>query len=130
MTPVGLQQKFPSFLRQVGARIRERRKALGLSIEALALRCDSVSGFVGQVERGQKLCSLKSLYKIAAGLRTTPGDLLSVDSEDGSDNRAQELAAMLNGCSEEDVAQLFAIFREMIKFRSPIKPSSKTSRKS
>ena len=63
-------------LEALGARVRERRHALGLSQEALG----DVSGlhwtFVGQVERGRRNISLHNLLRLAQALQVDPGLLV------------------------------------------------------
>jgi transcriptional regulator with XRE-family HTH domain len=61
----------------LGARIRERRHALGLSQEALAHQSGIHWTFLGQVERGQRNVSLHNLLKLAAGLEVDPGELVT-----------------------------------------------------
>lgn len=53
---------------QVGARIRERRKELGLSLRELAERIDLTASFLSLVERGHNTPSLDSLWRIAEAL--------------------------------------------------------------
>lgn len=60
----------------LGARVREHRKALGLSQEALADKSGIHWTFLGQVERGQRNLSLHNLLKLAAGLEVDPGELV------------------------------------------------------
>ncbi|MCS7464517.1 helix-turn-helix domain-containing protein [Paenibacillus doosanensis] len=52
----------------VGKRIREIRKAQGLSQNALAERCGFTFSYIGGVERAEKNISLLNLEKIADGL--------------------------------------------------------------
>ena len=63
--------------RLLGSRVRERRKGLGLSQEALADRCAVHWTFLGQVERGRRNLSLHNLLKIADGLGLDPGELVA-----------------------------------------------------
>ena len=60
----------------LGERVRRERQALGLSQEALALRCGVHWTFLGQVERGRRNINLHNLLKIAAGLGVDPGKLV------------------------------------------------------
>jgi transcriptional regulator with XRE-family HTH domain len=60
----------------LGARVRERRQALGLSQEALARESDVHWTFLGQVERGRRNISLHNLLKIAHGLGVDPAELV------------------------------------------------------
>lgn len=52
----------------VGKRIREIRKARGLSQTALAEKCGFTFSYIGGVERAEKNISLLNLEKIADGL--------------------------------------------------------------
>ena len=61
----------------VGARIRERRHAAGLTQATLAEKCGLHRTFIGSVERGERNIALLSLRRIAASLRVTPAELLA-----------------------------------------------------
>ncbi len=62
----------------LGAGIRARRRALGLSQESLA----SVSGldrtYVGGLERGERNPTLKVLWKLATALEVPPSELIGL----------------------------------------------------
>lgn len=59
-----------------GARVRARRQELGLSQEAAAEQIGVHWTYLGQVERGQRSARVENILKLAAGLQTTPGQLL------------------------------------------------------
>ncbi|HIS84530.1 MAG TPA: helix-turn-helix transcriptional regulator [Candidatus Faecivicinus avistercoris] len=63
----------------LGLRIRQQRKMLKLTQEALAEKVDVSTSYIGHIERGQKRCSLETLVSIADALGVTP-DLLLRDS--------------------------------------------------
>ena len=54
---------------QLGAAIRERRKALGLTLAEMAKRSDVSLGYLSQIELGKNSASIETLYRIALGLR-------------------------------------------------------------
>ena len=57
---------------RVGARLRARRRELGLTISDVAERAGLTAGFISQLERDLTSASLSSLYRIcAAALRFT-----------------------------------------------------------
>ena len=58
-----------------GRRIRELRKAKGLSQEALALACDLDRTYIGGVERGERNVSLVNIEKIAGALDVPVSEL-------------------------------------------------------
>jgi transcriptional regulator with XRE-family HTH domain len=56
-------------LAKFGRRLRELRKAAGLSQEELAYRCGLHRTYIGGVERGERNLGLINVYSIAAALR-------------------------------------------------------------
>jgi transcriptional regulator with XRE-family HTH domain len=56
----------------VGARIRARRKELGMSLDELAGRTDLTASFLSLIERNRNNPSLDSLYRIAEALDVPP----------------------------------------------------------
>ena len=54
--------------KELGDRIRNGRKALGLTIEGLAELTDKSSSYIGLLERGERKPSLKTLEELAAAL--------------------------------------------------------------
>ena len=64
------------FLHDIGFRIRERRRALGLTQEDLAAKTHLHRTYIGSVERGERNLSILNLRQIAKSLRTTISQLL------------------------------------------------------
>jgi transcriptional regulator with XRE-family HTH domain len=60
----------------VGERIRELRKANGLSQEQLAHICDVHRTYIGHLERGEVNPTLGTLLLVGEGLRVNITDLL------------------------------------------------------
>jgi DNA-binding response OmpR family regulator len=60
---------------QIGAAIRERRKALGLTLADLAKRTSVSLGYLSQIELGKNSASIETLYRIALGLRLRVADI-------------------------------------------------------
>jgi DNA-binding NtrC family response regulator len=60
---------------QLGAAIRERRKALGLTLAEMAKRTSISLGYLSQIELGKNSASIETLYRIALGLRVRMADL-------------------------------------------------------
>jgi transcriptional regulator with XRE-family HTH domain len=63
-------------LKRLGAAVRARRKAIGLSQEALADAADIDRSHMGKIERGERNVTLLNVIKIAAALNGLPSDLL------------------------------------------------------
>ena len=62
---------------QLGATVRKRRVALGLSQEQLAERADLHWTYIGGIERGERNVGLLNIVKIARALNTSPSRLLT-----------------------------------------------------
>jgi transcriptional regulator with XRE-family HTH domain len=60
-----------------GARMRELRKARGLSQEALAFASGLDRSYLGAIERGEKNVSLVNIHRIAEALGTGPSELFA-----------------------------------------------------
>jgi transcriptional regulator with XRE-family HTH domain len=60
----------------VGAAIRARREAAGLSMRGLAGKSGVSQPFLSQIENGQASPSMVTLYRIAGALGAQPGELL------------------------------------------------------
>ncbi len=60
---------------QLGAAIRERRKALGLTLAQMAQRTSVSLGYLSQIELGKNSASIETLYRIALGLRVRVAEL-------------------------------------------------------
>jgi len=62
---------------QFGGRIRELRRARGLSQEQLAERAGLHRNYVGGIERGERNVAIVGIAKLAAGLDTTLAELFA-----------------------------------------------------
>ncbi len=63
------------FLRELGARLRQRRRARGLTQAELGRRCELHRTFIGSVERGERNLSILNLRRLARALRLPLADL-------------------------------------------------------
>jgi DNA-binding response OmpR family regulator len=59
----------------LGATIRERRKALGLTLAQMAERTNVSLGYLSQIELGKNSASIETLYRICLGLGIKMADL-------------------------------------------------------
>ncbi|MHB1042870.1 MAG: helix-turn-helix domain-containing protein [Eubacteriales bacterium] len=100
----------------IGRRIKEARHKLSLTQEELGDRARLHYSYIGQVERGNKVPSLKTLKKIAAALNVR----LEVLLEDAPEREmspqhllAQELVATVKNSSPEDIRMYIKIIRQI-----------------
>ncbi|WP_210358326.1 helix-turn-helix domain-containing protein [Sphingomonas beigongshangi] len=72
-------------LRELGRRVRSRRKALGWSQEQFALEAEIDRSYVGGVERGQRNVTFTVLCRLCAALRCDVATLTGGLPEDPAD---------------------------------------------
>lgn len=71
-------------LRELGARIRQRRTAVHLTLEDLAASASLSVTYLGQTERGQRNPSVLVLWRIADALDITLEQLAAADPSSAS----------------------------------------------
>jgi transcriptional regulator with XRE-family HTH domain len=62
-------------LQRFGAKVREKRTALGLSQEAFADKCNLDRTYISGIERGKRNLSLRNIEAIAKALGITIAEL-------------------------------------------------------
>ncbi len=84
---------------RLGAAIRERRQAAGLSLAALAAATGLTKGYLSKVERGAGQPSIGTVFRIAEALGLTAGALLagSLPSSGGTEVVRAATAAVPRG---------------------------------
>lgn len=65
----------------LGKVLRALRKRVGLSQEQLALEADLQRNYISLLERGLNSASIKTLFKLAAVLGTSPSQMLAQAEE-------------------------------------------------
>lgn len=75
----------------LGAKIRSRRRLVGMTLEAVAQAADLSKPFLSQVERDQASPSLSSLRKIAGALKVHTGYFVNVPTEKETVKRGDQL---------------------------------------
>ena len=98
-----------------GRRVRHYRTEAGLSQEKLAEYCGLHPTYIGQIERGEKNCTLESAEKIAEGLKLPLEKLISklAPSEMSAADEMYETLLMLTESSQK---QLLDIIRGILEF--------------
>lgn len=95
---------------QVGQRIRTIRKQRGLSLEALALKCDMNAAFLGHIERGLRCPTLYTLERISTGLEISIAELF-LDRSTALANAVavQHFSDAISALSPSQVEQVLSI---------------------
>lgn len=96
---------------QIGSRIREIRKQQGLSLEALALKCDMNTAFLGHIERGMRCPTVYSIDRICKGLGISMATVFdSLDSgELDSSAYYQHIASRMKDLTPDQASKIVAI---------------------
>lgn len=68
--------KAVDILKRFGERVRELRKAKGLSQEAFAAECDLDRTYMGGIERGERNVALRNIERIARALDISISELM------------------------------------------------------
>jgi len=100
----------------IGSRIKEARHKLGLTQEDLGERARLHYSYIGQVERGNKVPSLKTLKKISTALNIRLELLLEDTPEKEISPQhllAQELMATVKNSSPDDIKMFIRIIRQI-----------------
>ena len=85
----------------VGAEIRKRRLALGLTQEQAAEKIDRALRFYACIELGDVGMSVDTLLQICTMLKTTPDSLLLRQEEKGNMTELDWLIEALSNCTME-----------------------------
>jgi transcriptional regulator with XRE-family HTH domain len=98
---VDMPRKFPN-------RLREWRRAAGLTLEQAAERLGTTNQSLSRKERGERSVTVDELAQIAPVYQCKPADLVP-DPESVVTIREREFLAMLRGLDEADRRQLLRI---------------------
>ncbi|MFW6031165.1 MAG: helix-turn-helix domain-containing protein [Myxococcota bacterium] len=104
------------------------RRDLGMSQADLAEASDLSVQFIAALEQGTRSATLQTLDKLAAALRVTPAQLLTVgEPRRDKGSAADAMARLVEGLSPKDQERLVSIVREA---RNLAKPTSHKVRRS
>ena len=105
--------------RRLGRRIRELRKARGLTLAALAERLDISENYLGSLERGTRHPSLQLVEAIAQTLGVRVMELFQFPEEGAFPQRyegaKQKLEYVIGERSEEEVELIVDIAKRIFK---------------
>ena len=93
---------------KIGQQIKNERRKRKLTQEKFAELCGLSVDYIGKIERGKQLPTLKTLYQMAKMLNTTLSHLLDFDIKTGRLYEAQQL---LKKQSPETIQQAIQIIK-------------------
>ncbi|WP_342437721.1 helix-turn-helix transcriptional regulator [Paenibacillus sp. FSL L8-0436] len=102
----------------VGDRIRDIRKAKGLTQQQLAELSTLDDAYIGSVERGERNFSIDSLEKIVTALKVKPSELLQSYDKQNEIEAAQreaidEYAIVVSELNVEEIERIRRIVKEV-----------------
>lgn len=71
-----MSRRKPEITEEFGNRLREQRKAMGLSQEAFAAKCGLDRTYISSIECGKRNVALRNIESIAKALGTSMSGLL------------------------------------------------------
>ena len=106
-------------VKRVGEQVLFYRRQSGLSQEALAHECGLNPAQVGQIERGMKNVTLKTLGKIAAGLHIELRQLFDfeVPVVSANDQALAQIRHSLASLNDKEAAQLAQIVQDIVALK-------------
>lgn len=102
--------------KEMGARVRARRDALGMSREDLAKKLSVTAKTIANIEYGEKGVTLKNLYKLKQVLGVSidylmEGDNTFIDTEDKRKMLSENILSSLSVCSEKELDRIEKVTR-------------------
>jgi len=108
-----------AFYRSVGQRIRELRRHREMNIQQLADAIDLDAGFMGQIERGVGVPSLKTLALVAEALKVPLAEFFKDDPQGPSDDfLIRETAQILKRQKPRERRAVLNLIKEFAKICS------------
>ncbi|MGN0171992.1 MAG: helix-turn-helix domain-containing protein [Acutalibacteraceae bacterium] len=96
----------------LGARIRKARETKHLTQEQLGEACLLSASHIGHIERGTRIPSVDTLYRISCVLEVST-DFLLFDSVETDKNLFEHIAALLKGKDETKVKNFLSTVRAL-----------------
>ncbi len=105
--------------RQFGARVRELRNRAGLTQAELAQRCGRGVEMqrVGEIERGEQNCTLKTVHRLAKGLSCEPAELFLFSPQEVGDSMSildARLVDLWRGADDPTKQKAIRILAELV----------------
>lgn len=101
-----MEEKMPNNL-EVGERIRSIREELKMNRERFSEMIDVSDVFLGQIERGERSLSLKTLYRIVSYTGVSTDFILFGDAKNNS--IINKINRILNKCSNSNIEYIYEL---------------------
>lgn len=104
---------------KIGNRIRQLRNSKGISQEELSLASGLNRAFIGQLERGEKNATVKTIEKICSALHVSLHEFFSfeLDEIDVTNNSFIKLSAMFKELNDNQISQVVELVKLLITFQ-------------
>lgn len=107
------------FRAAAGKRIRQERRKLGWSQEELAEKADLHPSFIGQVERGLRAASFKTLERLGVIFGLKPADFLESGRGEGEVYKPhpleRKILGLLKGCSSREQQMVYQTIKHLLR---------------
>lgn len=100
---------------ELGQKIRTLRKERKQTLETLAEAADIGLVYLGEIERGIKMPSLKTFIKLVNALDVSADELIGLETKSGRDYYTQKLSEQLQSLTQEEVAAVISILETTIQ---------------
>ena len=87
---------------ELGQKIRALRKERKQTLETLAEAADIGLVYLGEIERGIKMPSLKTFIKLVNALDVSADELIGLETKSGRDYYAQKLSEQMQSLTQEE----------------------------
>jgi len=106
------------FRTTVGKRIKQERLKLGLTQEELAEKAEIHPSFVGQIERGLRAASFKTLERLGAIFHIKTSDFLDYAPKPDDPKQysmAKRIMSLLKGCSAREQQMVYQTIKHLLR---------------
>ena len=100
---------------ELGQKIRALRKERKQTLETLAEAADIGLVYLGEIERGIKMPSLKTFIKLVNALDVSADELIGLETKSGRDYYAQKLSEQMQSLTQEETAAVLSILETTIQ---------------
>lgn len=89
-----------------GARVKNARNSLGMTVEKLAEKSDRTENFINRIESGKKSCSIHTLYQFSKAMNVSSdillfGEYMEKENKEYSDREI--INNLLDRCDEKQL---------------------------